>query len=419
MTKSYISINVTSHPPQPHFQPCRIVIAICQSNQFKARAASFVVATMERSVRRRLFDGYQLGGGCQPDGGCQPRPPIRIGTDCSGLDVPVAMLEEILHGRSRKVRHVFSSENDPRTLKILLRNFDPEFHYTDVTRRADRCGQKGAIHPAADSLPALDIYAAGFPCQPFASCGLSAGLKDARGAVWLPLFRFIAIALPRAVILENVVGLIRGKHKSTFEAMVTLLKSMEEYDWHHTCLNTQDFGVPQNRPRVYIAGIRRGQAAKPFAWPAASPPTVASPQLDDFLDVATEPLSDLISTLPPAGTKKRMKVLCAIEKVIDQGMSPLNTPAVCSAGNRRCAMMLNRSPCLTRGRAMTHGHWLIHRGRMMTCQEIFRLQGLKPERWVRPAGVSKMHFMGAAGNAMSGNVVKAVLLSVLEALGEL
>ena len=328
------------------------------------------------------------------------------------------MLEEILHGRNRQVRHVFSSEADPRTMQILLQNFNPEHHCTDVMRKADRRGQKDAIHPAADSLPGLDIYVAGFPCQPFASCGLSAGVKDVRGRVWLPIFRFIAIALPRVVILENVVGLTRGKHKDTFNAMLSLLDSMEEYEWHHKCLNTSNFGVPQNRPRIYIVGIRRGQAVKPFAWPAASPQTGAL-QLDDFLDVATEPVTDLISSLPPAGTKKRMKVLHAIEQVMSKGMNPLSTPAVCSAGNRECTMMVNRSPCLTKGRAMTRGHWLIHRGRNMTCQEIFRLQGLKPERWVRPADVPERHLLGAVGNAMSGNVVKALLLSLLEALGEL
>ena len=378
---------------------------------------------MERSVRRRLFHGYQPGGshgdgGMPSDGdGCQPRPPIKIGTDCSGLDVPVAMLEEILHARNRQVRHVFSSENDPQTLQILLKNFNPEHHYKDVMRRADHRGQKDAIHPAADSLPNLDIYVAGFPCQAFASCGLSAGVKDARGCIWLPLFRFIAIALPRAVILENVIGLTRGKHKGTFEAMMTLLRSMGEYEWHHKSLNTRDYGVPQHRPRIYIVGILRGQAAMPFAWPAVSPPSRLL--LDDFLDVDDEPLAELISSLPPAGTKKRMKVLHAIEKVIDKGLNPLTTPAVCSPGNRRCAMMLNESPCLTRGRAMSHGHWIIHRGRQMTSQEMFRLQGLKPERWSRPQGVPESHYMGAVGNAMSGNVVKAVLLSVLEALGQL
>ena len=68
---------------------------------------------------------------------------------------------------------------------------------------------------------------------------------------------------------------------------------------------------------------------------------------------------------------------------------------------------------------MTDGHWLIHRGRQMTTREVFRLQGLKFERWSHPEDVSERHFRGCAGNAMSGNVIKAVLLAVLGAMGEL
>ena len=110
--------------------------------------------------------------------------------------------------------------------------------------------------------------------------------------------------------------------------------------------------------------------------------------------------------------------MAAMEKLADQNLNPLTTPAVCSAGNRTSCMMLNRSPCLTRGRAMDRGHWIIHRGRQMTTREVFMLQGLKPERWSLPEGVSEAHLRACAGNAMSGNVIKAVLMSVLVALGE-
>ena len=54
----------------------------------------------------------------------------------------------------------------------------------------------------------------------------------------------------------------------------------------------------------------------------------------------------------------------------------------------------------------------------MTTREVFKLQGLKPERWRLPEGVPESHLRGCAGNAMSGNVIKAVLTSVLAALGE-
>ena len=347
--------------------------------------------------------------------GCQPGRPLKVGTDCSGLDTPIAALEEILKGRNRRIHHVFSSENDPKTLQILLNNFTPEYHYTDVARRAMRRSCEGKEYPAADELPSLDIYAAGFPCQPWATCGLSAGVKDARGLVWVHIFRFISIALPRAVVLENVKGLLSGKHKATFETMMALLESMDEYDWQTRLLNTQDFGVPQNRQRVYIVGIRRGHAKEPFMWPNAA---AVSPQLNDFLDVDPIQSMDRLLGSLPAGPSKRRKVVAAMEKLADQNLNPLTTPAVCSAGNRTSCMMLNRSPCLTRGRAMDRGHWIIHRGRQMTTREVFMLQGLKPERWSLPEGVSEAHLRACAGNAMSGNVIKAVLMSVLVALGE-
>ena len=197
--------------------------------------------------------------GCQPGGATAGRP-LRVGTDCSGLDTPIAALEEILLGRNRRIHHVFSSELDPKTRQILLHNFTPDYHYTDVARRALRLAGPGNEHPAVDQLPNLDIYVAGFPCQPFSSSGLSAGAEDPRGLVWFHIVRFLAVALPRAVVLENVKGLVSGKHKTgTFKPMMELLESLGEYDWHTKVLNTQDFGVPQNRPRVYIVGIRRGQ----------------------------------------------------------------------------------------------------------------------------------------------------------------
>ena len=178
-----------------------------------------------------------MGDGCQPRTPAQRRAataagrPLRVGTDCSGLDTPIAALEEILLGRNRRIHHVFSSELDPKTRQILLHNFTPDYHHTDVARRALRLGGPGNEHPAVDQLPNLDIYVAGFPCQPFASCGLSAGAEDPRGLVWFHIVRFLAVALLRGVVLENVKGLV-SQHKNTFATMIELLESIGEYDWH-------------------------------------------------------------------------------------------------------------------------------------------------------------------------------------------
>ena len=98
--------------------------------------------------------------------------------------------------------------------------------------------------------------------------------------------------------------------------MMQLLDSMEEYDWHTRILNTNDFGVPQNRPRLYIVGIRRIHAKKAFVWPT---PMADNPQLDEFLDPVAQPLNgdDLVSSLPTADVK-RMKILGAIGNLMNQ-----------------------------------------------------------------------------------------------------
>ena len=169
------------------------------------------------------------------------------------------------------------------------------------------------------------------------------------------------------------------------------------------------------------AGVHRRHSPWPggaFAWPCSSP--AASLNLDDFLEVPAGSLTmqELVDHRLPTAASKRRKVLAAMEEVVHKSRNPLNTPAVCSPGNRRSSVMLGRSPCLTRQRAAEGGHWLVHRGRMMTTREVFMLQGLKPDRWRLPAGVTEAHLRGCAGNAMSGNVIKAVLTSVLAALGE-
>ena len=163
-------------PPHPPSTPASTIPILIRINKSLALGS---VAMYSARRQRSDVDGAdarsatvrrRLNCGCQPVAGCQPeRRPLKVGTDCSGLDVPVAMLEEILRGRNRSIHHVFSSENDPKTLRILLHNFAPTYHYTDLEQRADRRsspGAKGKWFPAADELPELDIYAAGFPCQP-------------------------------------------------------------------------------------------------------------------------------------------------------------------------------------------------------------------------------------------------------------
>ena len=366
---------------------------------------------------------------------------LQIGTDCSGIDVSVAMLQELIAERKVKsrytVEHVFSSEVDIAARAIIEYNFSPRYVYNDLTTRAlfppqdasAASRRKAASRlpaaselraasrlPAASELRGLDIYVAGFPCQPWSSAGKQEGFMDekGRGMLWTHIVQFIIVAKPKCVILENVVGITRGKSKSSFTQMLEMLKSIEAYKVQHKVLNTRDFGVPQNRERVFVIMLLKSTECHPFKWPEKVP--ADSLCLDSCLDDKESPGPVDLTTLP-TGKAARKKLVQALTDMMSSGSDPHRTPAVCSLGNRRSSTMVNCCPCLTAARAKEGGHWLMHRARFMTMNELFRLQGLPPSRWKVPQGVPEGKMKLCIGNAICGNVIKLLLAAAMEALG--
>ena len=195
--------------------------------------------------------------------------------------------------------------------------------------------------------------------------------------------------------------------------MMSLLNSMDEYTWRHQVLNTQHFGIPQNRSRVYIVGILKSCEQVPFEWPAPS----RAISIDAFLDQDVGNID--LTQLPPAGSQARRKVVMALTRLIDKGYHPLRVAAMCSCDNRTAITMIGVSPCLTASRTKTGGHWLLHRARKMSNNEMFRLQGLRPERWDLPPGVRQSHLNFCIGNAMSGNVMRLLIEKLLVSVGRI
>ena len=338
------------------------------------------------------------------------------------MDVAVAMLEEIVEENQEQhnyiVGHVFSSESCTAARSIIQHNFHPRHMFSDLTKRAlFASDSSGRLRPAASELNNLDIYVAGFPCQPFSTAGLRKGVndKDGRGLIWTHIIQFIIVAKPKCVILENVVGFTQGEHKLSFAQMLTFLEETGSYALQWRILNTRDYGVAQNRERVYVVGLRHDSCQLGFKWPDKTAAS-SSPSLDAFLDRVTG-VADL-TTLPTAPVA-RSKCVAALNRLIEQGHDPRTTPAVCSINNRCASTMINCSPCLTARRASEHGHWLLHRARYMSESELFRLQGLQPERWQCPPDVGQHQLKACIGNAMSGNVIKCLLNAALRSLGRL
>lgn len=140
------------------------------------------------------------------------------------------------------VNCVFSSEIDAHAVKTYKANFGDEVIYGDITQINEK------------DIPTHDVLAAGFPCQPFSQAGLKKGFADTRGTLFFDINRIIAYHRPQAFLLENVKQL-KGHDKG--RTLETIIKYLEKagYKVFYDVLKARDFGVPQNRERIYIVGF--------------------------------------------------------------------------------------------------------------------------------------------------------------------
>jgi len=113
----------------------------------------------------------------------------------------------------------------------------------------------------ADELPDAECFCAGFPCQAFSIAGKRRGFDDTRGTLIFEVMRLAAAKKPKVLILENVKGLLSHDKRRTFATILTALTELG-YDLQWQVLNSKDFGVPQNRERVFIVGHLRGTGGR-------------------------------------------------------------------------------------------------------------------------------------------------------------
>src|SRR3990167_716156 len=133
------------------------------------------------------------------------------------------------------------SEVNKYAIQVYSKHFPEHKNYGDITK----------IDPA--TLPDFDLFVGGFPCQAFSIAGKRAGFEDTRGTLIYDVFRIIKEKQPRTVLLENVKGLLSHDGGRTFKTIITSLAELG-YAVEWQVLNAKNFGVPQNRERVFIIG---------------------------------------------------------------------------------------------------------------------------------------------------------------------
>jgi len=167
------------------------------------------------------------------------------------------------------------SENDKYASEIFELNHPGIKGYGDITK----------INPK--ELPDSDLFTGGFPCQPFSSAGLGKGELDIRGTLFYDVIRICSVKKPKHILLENVKGLITQRHSETFNKVLSELKRIG-YDVQWRLLNSKDFGVPQNRERVWIYGV---MGKLPDGFELAPKKIQLKKKFKDYLD--KKPSSDL------------------------------------------------------------------------------------------------------------------------------
>ncbi len=138
---------------------------------------------------------------------------------------------------------VFSSDFNSHIQDTYEANFQ-ERPYGDITEIAPK------------KIPCFDLLTAGFPCQPFSISGHKKGFEDTRGTLFFDVCRIIKKHQPKVVVLENVKHLIHHDKKRTLKTIMTSLQDLG-YFVNYKVLNATDFGLPQNRERIFIIGSKR------------------------------------------------------------------------------------------------------------------------------------------------------------------
>ena len=227
------------------------------------------------------------------------------------------------------------------------------------------------------SIGHIDVICGGFPCQAFSIAGDRRGFEDTRGTLFFEISRFASILRPRYIFLENVKGLLSHENGTTFETIISTMDGMG-YDVEWQVLNSKDFGVPQNRERVFIIGHLTGEGGRKV-FPIDG-------QIKNVNCVRQ--IGNLIQTSSYGGNPHRGRVYSL------DGISPsLNCMG---GGGREPKIQVNEIQI-----------------RKLTPKECWRLQGFPDYAFEKAAQVnSDSQLYKQAGNSVTVNVIKAIALKL-------
>jgi len=256
----------------------------------------------------------------------------------------------------------------------------------------------------------LDLVCGGFPCQSYSSLGLRKGMRDQRGRLFNDLARFIGECEPRAFLLENVAGLLTSQKGAAFKKVSDTLSGLG-YAISYAVLDSQHFGLPQHRKRVYIVGRRVANAATSFDFAPLLAKAARNAErrpvvLRDILDPGPPPAELDCDIFAPGD-------LFAAPKVTRAGF--VLRAQLSNFTNRKLFSTDGVCGTITTGSPPPIYDERYKKARHLSARELKRAQGF-PAAYRFPttdsaarATVSRSEVVHYVGNAVSVNVIAAIV----------
>lgn len=306
----------------------------------------------------------------------------------------------------QSIETVFICEWDRNAQKTYTANFKDQIPIEgDITKIDEK------------DIPPFDICLAGFPCQAFSLAGRRMGFQDdykgmSRGTLFFDVLRICNHHKPKVIFCENVKGLTTHDKGRTFKVILGAL-AQSGYQVYSQVLNSKDFGVPQNRERIYIVAFREDIDSKDFSFPK---PIDSKPCIKDIMEEKEVSVKYYLSetyleTLRKHRARHEAKGNGFGYEIRDtEGIAGA---IVCGGMGKERNLIID--PRLTSFSPVTHIKGEVNREyvRKMTPREWARLQGY-PDDFILPG--ADIHLYKQLGNSVSVPVIKAIAMKIKQVL---
>ena len=214
---------------------------VCPNAAAKGRAEKFLAAKNAKSAKGGMRESSCVNRRTNTSRGDftaqRENHPLMVSlcSGCGGLDKGVELAG---------FKRVFANDFDKDAQRVFRRNLG-EIDPRDIR-----------TIPSSD-IPDCDVLTAGFPCQPFSNAGNRRGVYDSRGDLYLECLRIVRDKKPKAVLFENVKGLMSSKHQSGKSLIEVIRVDLEDigYNVSYRVVDASDYGVPQKRERMILVAI--------------------------------------------------------------------------------------------------------------------------------------------------------------------